>query len=42
MGGGEAETENLILLEGKRRGRDRKPDFVAFSARIVSGWVVMA
>ena len=44
--GGEAETERLILL-GERgggcwewRGRDRKPDFVACSARFLSGWVV--
>ena len=28
MGGGEAETESLIL-QGEGRGRDRKPDFVA-------------
>ena len=42
MAGGEAETENLILYDGKRRVRNRKPDFVACSARIVSRWVVMA
>ena len=27
--------------EGKERGRDRKPNFVAFSARIVSGWLMV-
>ena len=31
-----------ILYERKRRGRNRKPDFVACSAQIVSRWVVMA
>ena len=29
-------------VERKGRGRDRKPDFVACSAQIVNGWVVVA
>ena len=34
--------ENILLrTNGGRRGRDRKPDIVACSAWIVSGWVVM-
>ena len=32
----------LLRTNGGRRGRDRKPDFVACSARIVSGWMVVA
>ena len=32
----------LLRTNGGRRGRNRKPDFVAFSAQIVSGWVVVA
>ena len=31
----------LLRTNGGRRGRDRKPDFVTCSARIVSGWVVV-
>ena len=41
MGGGEAETESLILRRAEGRGRDRKSNFEAYSARIVSGWVVL-
>ena len=39
---GERQTERLILWGGKERGRDRKPNLVACSARIVSGWVEVA
>ena len=39
--GGEAEIKSLIM-QGEGRGRDRKPNFVAFSARIVRGLVVVA
>ena len=44
VGGGREETNagSLILLEGGRGGRDRKPNYVACSARLVGGWVVVA
>ena len=44
--GGQAETRSLTV-NGVRavgwagRGRDRKPNFVACSARIVCGWLVV-
>ena len=41
MGEGEVETVSLILYGGKGRGTDRKPNFVACSARIVSGWMLV-
>ena len=41
--GGRRETDrNANNVWRRGRGRDRKPDFVACSARIVSGWVVVA
>ena len=41
MGEGEVETVSLILYGGKGRGTGRKPNFVACSARIVSGWMLV-
>ena len=42
MGEGEVEAVSLILYGGKGRGTDRKPNFVVCSARIVSGWMLVA
>ena len=39
--GGEAETKSLIMWGGRGKDRDRKLNFVACSAQIVSGWVVV-
>ena len=39
---GGPETKSLIMQGGRGRDRGTKFNFVAFSARIVSGWVVVA
>ena len=40
--GGGAETKSLIMYGERGRDRDRKFNFVACSARIIRGWVVVA
>ena len=41
-GGGGGGRRRSLIREGGRGETDRKPDFVACSAQVFSGWVVMA